>query len=339
MSGQSSKASIRSSVVVMSLVASFFIALFRTMDNVTMHSFILADDPVVAVLAYLVVGGWTGVLVGISLASTVGRLVDPNFRGISFSNNVMHWRAGLAGLAGAASTMFVLWGNQFGDPSGIIALANTTLVYTLAFELLTKKLSFGRIATPTILVFLGSSLAAFTGSVIVTLWGFLLVAVFSNGFGAVGELIEQKGVQVSDGVNMYLWRFLWLAASGTVLAFVITSLTGQVPHLLTTMSLALRYVWWIVLLMICVFFGMGLKLTLKKDNSVSVILLATTAQVVLGFPLTWFGDLVSPGIFGPIPTDLTTWLVKIGGAALLLVGLMKLRKLESSLKLSQGGNK
>jgi hypothetical protein len=318
---------------VVSLVASLFVALYKAMDNITVHVFIVNENKFITALSFLVVGAWTGVIVGFVLALVAGRLVDPEFRGLTVSNSVMHWRAAVAGLLGAVSTMFILWGNQYGDPSAMIALANSTLIYTAIWEVATKQLSFRRIVWPLLLVFLGSSLAAYTGSVSVTLAGVVLVAILSNGFGAVGELVEQKGVQHSDGVSMYLWRFLWLAVGGTLLAFAGAYATGELPLLWSMLAMALGAVWWIVLLMIAVFFGLGLKLTLKRDNPVSVVLLATTFQVLIGYPITFIGDILWPGAFGELPSDPQIWLVRSVGAAFLLIGLGKLRKLEFQLKL------
>lgn len=303
------------------------------MDNITVHIFIINENKFITALSFLVIGAWTGVIVGFGLTHVAGRLVDPEFRGITVSNSVMHWRAAIAGLLGAVSTMFFLWGNQYGDPSAMIALANSTLIYTAIWEVATKQLSLRRIVWPLLLVFLGSSLAAYTGSVSVTLAGVVLVAILSNGFGAAGELVEQKGVQHSDGVNMYLWRFLWLAVGGTLLALAGSFVVGELPLLVTMIDIALRAVWWISILMIFVFFGLGFKLTLKRDNSVSVVLLATTFQVLISYPITFIGDILWPGAFGALPSDPQIWLIRCIGAAFLLIGLGQLRKLEFQLKL------
>lgn len=332
-----SKPRLRDSVVVVSIIASLFSAIYKAMDNITVHNFIVHENKLMVALAYLVVGAWTGVFMAFVLAQMIGQYVDPSFRGIVLSNSVMHWRAAIAGFFGAVGTMFVLWGNQYGDPSAMIALTNSTIVFTVCFELATKRLSFERIAVPNALIFVGASLSAFTGSVAITLAGVVLVAILSNGFGAVGEIVEQRGVQRSDGVSMYFWRFLWLATTGTLMAFAIAVTTGQLVLLVDLVSGALIYLWWIALLMIFVFFGLGLKLTLKKDYPVSVVLLATTVQVLLGYPLTILGDQVWPGVFGHLPTDTWVWVVRVVGASLLLVGLTKLRKLEFQLKFTKGG--
>jgi len=317
----------RSSLVFLGLLTALFTAVYKSLDNLIVHNFITAPDGLTAAFSYLVVGGWTGVLAGIVFSLFLGRrLIDPAFGGVVFRNRKMHTRAFIAGGISAGSTLFLLWGNQFGDPSVLVALSTAAIAYTVFYDVLARMAKLGKIIVPASLVVLGSMLAAFSGSLEVTLTGIFFVLVVSNGLTAISEIAEQGGTQASDGVNFFIWRFVWLATAGTILALAVSAVRGYLPMLFETITVAISHLPWIILTMFFVFLGIGMKLTLKKANAVSVILLLLSAQVIIAYPITLIGEVLAPGIFGGLPHDPAIWVVRAVGAALLILGIFRLRK-------------
>jgi len=150
--------------------------------------------------------------------------------------------------------------------------------------------------------------------------------VISNGLAALSEVVEQKGTRQSDGVNFYVWRFLWLAITGTLLAIVVSVIRGQFNLLLSTINSGLHYLPWIALTMLFVFLGIGMKLVAKKHDAVSVVLIVYSIQMVLAYPITLVGNAILPGVFGQIPMGVWIWVIRSAGAALMIWGVIRLRK-------------
>ena len=314
----------------LALLAAVFTAIYKTMDNITVHNFIVADDGLTQAFSYLIVGGWTGVIFGLGFSLLLGRkIIDEDFNGLVFRNSTMHWQAINAGAISAGRTLFLLRGNQLGDPSMLIALGSGTIVFTSLYDVATKQAKFKDLAYPALLVLVGSALAAFGGSLVVTLTGILFVVFLSNGLSALSEIVEQKGVRASDGVNFFLWRFFWLATTGTILAIVVSGIRGYSGILLETVTSALKYIPFIALTMFFVFLGIGLKLVAKKFSAVSMVLIVLSAQIILGYPITLLGNWFFPGLFGEIPTEPWIWLIRLAGATLIIWAIQLLRKQDS----------
>lgn len=313
-------------VFALSLLAALFSAVYKSMDNITVHHIAVAEDGLTAAFAYLVIGGWTGFISSLAFSAVLGKgLLDPDFNGIIWRNRRMHRQALISGVISAGSTLFLLWGNQLGDPSMLIALGSTGIVYNVLHDSWTGQVSFGRILSPLFLVLVGSILAAFGGSLFVTLTGFLFVVVISNGLNAFSEVVEQDGARASDGVNFFIWRFFWLAFTGTGIALVTTMIRGYMEMFVDTMQNLIVYLPWVIATMFFVFLGIGLKLVIKKTNTVSVVLLIMSVQIVLGYPITLIGDAFVPGLFGTIPTEISVWTIRALGALLMIGGIFILR--------------
>lgn len=319
------------SVFVVGILAAVFTAIYKFMDNVTVHNFIVADqDQFTAAATYLFIGGWTGCIIGLLFSLLFGRkLIDPSFTKVVFANRSMHVQAFIAGFLSAGSTLFLLWGNQKGDPSMLIALGNAVIIYTMIYDLWVGQLTLKRVVAPILLVVFGAAMTAFNGweNMELTFFGLVYVLVISNGLTTISEIVEQKGVRASDSVNLFIWRFLWLAVTGTVIAFGVSAIRGKSELLLETIINSLAYMPWIALTMFFVFLGIGLKLFAKKDNAVSIVLMIVSVQMVVSFPITILGDAINPAFFGKEqPTEFAVWLVRFFGAGLMIWGIAKLHK-------------
>lgn len=311
----------------LALLAAVFTAVYKTMDNVTVHNFITSTDGLTAAFAYLIIGSWTGLIASLVFALLFGKkVVDPDFSKLEINRRIVNKEAILSGTISAGSTLFLLWGNQLGDPSVLIALGNGVILYTAFYDVITKQVKFDRIVMPVLFVLFGGMMAAFCGSLQITLLGILFVLVISNGLAALSEVVEQAGTRKSDGVNFFVWRFFWLATTGTVLAITVSFLRGYQGLLLKTLSTGVMSVPWITLTMLFVFLGIGMKLVAKKRDAVTVVLIVFSAQIVLSYPITIAGNWLFPGVFGKLPQDLWVWIIRLVGSGLMIIGINHLRK-------------
>lgn len=317
----------RNDAIAVGSIAAFCTAIYRSLDNYTVHNLITSSDKLTAAFAYLIVGGWTGVITGTIFSLAVGRkLIDPDFAGIVIRNSEMHRQAFISGSISAGSTLFIMLGNQIGDPSVVIALVNLTVVYTILYDTFTKQVQFQQLFIPSALIVIGGMMAAFNGSFAVTFLGFFYVVIVSNGLDAYSGIVEVKGVRASDSVNLYIWRFFWLAFTGTILAIFVSLIRGYLGLLSQTVQGALVHLPWVIVTMFFVFLGMGLKFYLKKTQAVSVVLLILSTQLFLAYPITIFGSWIQPGMFGNVPTPPIIWLTRIIGSILIISGIVHLRR-------------
>ncbi|MCL4353258.1 hypothetical protein M1615_02170 [Patescibacteria group bacterium] len=299
------------------------------MDNITVHNFIVSSDKITAAYAYLVLGSWIGVISSLFFALFFGKkVIDHDFHRIIFKNRKMHLLAFISGAISAGSTLFLLLGNQLGDPTMLIALGNTVVIYTMLYDLKKKEVNFKQIFLPAILVISGGFLAASGSSLPTSLWSFLFVVVISNGLAAISEIIEQSGSRASDSVDLFIWRFFWLAVCGTILALSLTFFQHTTLSLVILIRSSLKYIPWILFTMLFVFLGVGLKLTAKKQGSVSIVLLALSAQMILGYPITIIGNIIHPNLFGELPMNTFIWLLRISGMVILTLGIFSLKRSE-----------
>ncbi len=330
------------SFLFLGLVAALFTAIYKTLDNLIIHTVITTKDNLTAASAYLVVGGWTGALLGFMFAELFGRqLTKGTFRRIVFNNRKLHLFAFVAGSFAAISTFFLLWGNRFGDPGALAALAAPTLVYVATYEIFTKQVGWRETFLPVTLGMIGGSLAAFNGSLGMTATGIFLVLVVSNGFGAISEIADQKGAKAGDSMNLFVWRFLWLAITGTVLAFALSEVRGTTEQLLEAIMVIIRNLDLIALVMFFVFFGISLKIILKNNYPVSKVLILLSIHILLAFPMGYFGELYYPGIFGINSISPEVWMIRISGAFFLgwSIWLIARRKKEEEQKKEEEGKK
>jgi hypothetical protein len=316
---------LRNNLLVLGILCALFSALFSALDNFTVHHLIVAEDKLTAAFAYLIVGGWTGTIAGLFFALKLGnKLIDEDFNGFVIDNLPMHYQAFLEGSLSSISTLFIMLGHQIGDPSVIAALSNLTIIYTLLYDVWKGQAKFKILLLPVIITIIGGMMSAFSGSLEITVLGFFFVVIVSNGFGAFSEIIQQKGVKISDSVNFFIWRFFWLAFTGTILAFIVSNQRGYLSLLLETIKMGLLNLHWVILTMFFVFLAVGLKLYLKKSQAVSVVLVILALKLIFSYPITFIGNWFQQGVFGELPSNPTIWVVRIIGSFLIIWGVIKL---------------
>lgn len=311
---------------LLGLFSALFIALYRSADNYTVHNLITAEDSLTAAFSYLIIGGWTGVFFTFIFSTLLGkRLIDDNFNGFVVRNKKLHINAFVSGGLASGATLFMLLGHQYGDPSTLVALASVVILYTAIYEAKTKMISFRTIAFPVLIAVCGGVLASFSGSLQLSVPAVLFVLILSNLLTAGSEIAGKKGSIACDSVNLFWWRFFWLAMIGTVTAVFVSYARGYESLLFNTVYASLQYEYVIVMTMFFVFIGDGLKEFLKKSNPITVILMIASAEVVVAFPLTIIGEMVHSGMFGVVPTNPLVWVVRILGAGLLIWSIFSIQ--------------
>jgi hypothetical protein len=318
----------RHHVVFVSLLAAVFTAAYRMMDVIILHNYIVTDDDLTSVFAYLIVGSWIGTICGVVFSYAMGkRLIDPDFNGVIWRNGRMHRCAAISGTLTSASTLFLLLGSQLGDPGVVLALGTLIIVNTAVWDWSRGQVTFKAIAIPSLLAVFGGMFAVYGGSWQTSLFAVLFIVVISNGLGTVSEIVEQQGARASDGVSFFIWRFVWMAITGTALAIAVCILRGKLPLLIQTIESTIGYAPIIVLTMLFVFFGISLKLTAKKNGAISVVLIVMSAQIVLGYVITFIGNSAQPGLFGQLPSDPVVWIVRIAGGLLITGAIFWTKKI------------
>lgn len=319
------------------LVAAFLTALFKSMDNVTVRHLITSDDRVTGAFAYLIIGSLAVTVSGFALAPFFARTLDAKFRGLVVRNARIHAHAATAASLAACSTFFGLLAYQTGDPSALVALSGAVLIYIALYDSLKYPGLFSRIRLPVAIAVMGSGMAAFTGSVNTTLASVALMLVFSNGFSAASEIVEQRGMENRDGskncaISLMLWRFLYMAAASIVLAFAVSAFRGRESELLATIGRSVSALPFVVATMMVVFFAIGIKMVIKSAELLTATLLTISLQVVFAYPITIVGELVSPGLFGGLPNSWVVWIVRISGASLLIWGFLVVKKYDTEFR-------
>jgi hypothetical protein len=313
-------------LIIIGVVGSLSTAIYKALDNYTIHNLILASDGLTATLAYLVIGSWTGLITSIFYSMFLGKkLIDPAFERIVFNNVEMHRKAFIVGSISSGSTLFFLLGNQLGDPSVMIALTNLIVVYTIFYDIRKKEIHLSKALLLAIaLMTIGGIASAFNGSIAITGLGLFYVVIVSNGLDAYSEVMEKEGVKVegSDSVNFFILRFFWLATTGTAIAIVTSLMRGYSDLLVQTIYKSLVYLPWVIITMFFVFIGIGLRQYLKKAEAVSIVLLLFSPQIIFGYPITLIANLVQPGVFGAIPNDANIWSIRLIGSIFIISGII-----------------
>jgi len=326
------------SVFALCVLSGAFTAGYKALDNIVVHNYILSEDKATAASAYLIVGGWVGVLCGVVFSFFLGRrLIDPDFSGFIFRNKRMHIFAALTGGISALSTLANLRGNQEADPSVLVVFGGMVFVLTAIYDVVQKQLKFREFLIPAVISVIGCGLVAFGGSFSGIMVVVVSMILISNPLNAFNEVLEQRGARTSDGANFFIWRFVWLASVGTVTVILIavvrgqTGLLGEVTHKAVTTVETMAFV---VATMLFVYLAISLRMVAKKTLGVAVsyvFLLGFSVQAILAVPITLAGEVVWPGLFGSVPTDTLVWLVRVAGVLMVCWGIYRLQKMHTRL--------
>jgi len=322
------------SVFVIALGSAFFLTIEKIVDSVISNNYAIASNPITAASAYLLVGGWFGVLVSLFLGKVLGKHIPGHTR-IELPKMRPTILAILAGIAAALATLIILWGNQLFDLSIIVAISNVFVLFVVIYEWLRGKVSAKTFLLPGVIVTISTVLVAYTpawqeSTVLQEQAGKLLVVLLGyNILVAFGSLITKPAVDQSDPVNVQIVRFIALAITGTIISIGLAIANGQWQEFVNACSNILSspgaYLF-LFLLFAAVFLGQVLELWAKRQNvDVSSVVIVIGMSVGLGFIAALVIDALAPGSVGEVPTDLATRIIRLLGVAGLIFATVLLQ--------------
>ncbi len=328
------------SILALCVLSGVLTAFYGVNDNYLSHTHFKSVDNVVIDIttasAYLIVGGWVGVLGNFVYALLLGkRFIDPKFEQLTWRKPRMQALALLGGGVSAVATWLQLFTAQKQDPSVIAALGSLTLVFMLVYDVLKKQVDFRKFAPWGVAAVLGSAAVSYVGKLTAeTLQAFVLVGVLACILSAINRVAKQEGTRSSDSVNFHVWRFLWLALLGTVFAVAVAMFNQTTGLLLEMVVQAIKTGWvmgLVVLTMLFVFFASSLEnvaMGPKKVGGSYVFVTTTATQLIITMVLTYLVDLAAKGVVGEVPTDPAVWGVRVVGIFVVIWSLFQLKKME-----------
>ena len=307
---------------LLAIISAVCAAIFQSMDNITMHNYVKIESDSLATLCFLAYGAWNSFFVGLLLTPFFGRrLIDPDYRGLSLGTKTMRREARYAGVLISISALGYIGASRIADPSIVCALSTLVLINTALIDTFRRYIDWRKMMIPILLAMFGGMLAAYTGHWQVTLWSFILIVIVSNVPWAFVEFAEQRGAKEMDSANFFLWRGFFLAQSCTVIAVILALSMGELKTLVRGWQGLLRYELWIALTMVFVWLSIGLKMTAKKIESVSAVMIVRSIEIVFTYPIIWIGTIIDPNAFGEPPKDVWTWVIRLIGAFCIIIAI------------------
>jgi len=318
----------RQSGVFLALLAALFTAFIFTIDTQVMTNVIKHDQRLIAVLVYLTLGSWIGVVFNYIYNHLFARHLDPTFtreRVFSGKSGLYVMAAGVSAGLGTFSYLFVA---GKGDPSVLIALSTLSVVYLALYDgVKTRgtKLLKGTLAA--LMCVTGVALVSYTGTLngtaqTIPLTDILLVAVAFSGFDTVamicmGKLAEAK----EDMVSAAFWRFFWLSVTATVLSPIVASSYGYFSEYARLMGLVFWKAFpWVLLLMFFAYGGNVLTALAQKFEKASTVKVVKNTQSLLAVPLTLLFAWLLPDMFD-VPAWGPVWVWRMLGGTLIMLAI------------------
>lgn len=323
-----------SNLIRVGTVAAILTGIFKVLDNLNVrHVFGVPEDPIVSSLTYLIAGSWTISAMTLVLAVTRGRRTDPEFKTLLQGGWDFHGRTAASGLLAATGTFCYFIGYQLGDPAALVPLTMAPMLFTAMYE---HKLLKTKGVLWTLIGFFGAMLAGYTGVVQTTIESILLVLIAAGSLYAVSEIIEKSVVSkrdsrgqevapLSNAITFNFWRITYFALLGTGASLLYTALVGKTGILVRSI-LAVRWGWLLLILGLgCATLSNILGGILKKQEFVTPVLVTRSTQVVVAYALTFFAELVRPGVFGGLP-NISVWSVRMLGTVFLITAIYYIKK-------------
>jgi hypothetical protein len=201
----------------------------------------------------------------------------------------------------------------------------------IGIDVFQKKLHASKVIFPVVLSFVGTLLAVWEGSfsafIELSVAAFVVVGLGKNLFSLSSEYEERAGGLVADAVNLYCWRFFYLAIASTIGSLSISAARGTLGELFSLMYTS----YWpavipITAVMIMLFLSRGWSTAAKKKGIVSIVLVVRSIQVFFAYVFIGIGNSIQPGYFQALPTDGYVWLIRVLGLLLLLLSIQLLQR-------------
>jgi len=260
----------------------------------------------------------------------LGYNLDPDFGRIRILPRTPMMFVILAGGFAGVSTYFyyVLIGS--GAAANVLPYGQLVIVYLLIGDLISEK------DTPTIIevqsifsILVGVLLVGLTpgGFDILTL---TIVLVPMNISSAVYTYFQRKtkrfelspGLRV-DSLNMRIWTLLFLNISFSALA--IPSFDSGSWNIIISSYTNITLVGIIAASSLTAFLSIVMYVRALGRGSMSIVNSLSSISVVLGIPLSFFGNFLLPGAFGTLPSEMYLIMLSIFGVILVMLGVITLQ--------------
>ncbi|PIP04273.1 hypothetical protein COX53_03395 [candidate division WWE3 bacterium CG23_combo_of_CG06-09_8_20_14_all_40_14] len=318
--------SLRTNATALALIAALFSALFLVNDTNILHNIIVSENKRVAILVYLTLGSWVGVLANLVYNKLFGRFIEPAFSRERWVSSRVQLYSFMAGSLAAVSTFVYLTVAGEGDPSILIALSCFSIMYLAVYDHLKAREKLRGVVSAGLLVLVGAALVAvqdMSAGIHVTLKALFLLLLVKSALDAVSRVFEKEIVKESGSVNLAFWRFLWLAVTATILAFAWASFAGiRNVYLELLGSLWLKALPWVALTMLLAYGGNTFRILAQRYGNVSTVAIVGMAQVAIAVPLTLVIAGVAPSGTFTLPTDPKVWAVRFVGTILITFGIL-----------------
>jgi len=306
--------------LILALVASVFFALYNMFDNIVLHG------PLDNLYSYSIIAGLIGIVITITCGTLLGRRIEPSFTGLKILPKKAMFFAFGGGVFGAFMTLFYLIGSSSFNPSIIIPLSQTSLIYLLLIDwLFIEKTSPSLIEIESVIVIIiGSFLVTFHAGQI-NLMAVLIFLILYNLCFIMYVIFKQKGMRVYgvDAINFRLWLFifltLFLGISSTVISLLNQTLDIVIYKIINNFN---SYLPWTILSMIFVFLYFVFDLRALKTGKASIVQSVESLSIILAILMTLVCSLFFPHIFGEIEWNFYSWFIKIGGSLLIVLGIL-----------------
>ena len=294
----------------------------------------------IAPLAYGFIAQWTSFIVTflavvvLSIKRTrngkkraLGYRLDPDFDRLRVLPKKPMIYMFLSGAFAGVSTLFYYILADSSDASTVLPYGQLVIIYLLIGDLLGEK------DLPTIIEI---------QSIVSILFGVLLVGATPGGFDIVTLLIVLVPMNMSsalftyyqrktkryelrpglrvDSLNMRVWSLL-------VLNLVMSLMSLPFMNDSAWQSMAIGFIPLLGFMIgsgLTTFFGIVMYVRALGRGKMAVVNSLSAISVVLGIPVTVFGNLLIPGAFGVLDADTFMWSLKIFGVILVMIGVAAL---------------
>ncbi|MCR8463493.1 MAG: Lrp/AsnC ligand binding domain-containing protein [Crenarchaeota archaeon] len=257
----------------------------------------------------------------------LGKYVDPNFTRIKFISGKAFKQIVLMAFGNAIASLgyfYVLY--AFSDPSAILPFMQAAIAYIILCEIFTEKDS------PTISelhaifsILFGALLASMSPSGSIDVPGLIIVLTLVNGGTTIVALSQRKirSVVVDarryDSINIRLWYLLL-----TTLMFLVVTYIMNPSYVLEMFKIGNEVIIIVVVSMAITFFAKVTYIRAVGMGKASIVQAVSSVSAILGIPITILSNLLSPGYFVEISTNVWILIIKVIGAVLVAMGIILL---------------
>jgi len=314
----------RYNAVALALLAAVFSALTLVNDTNVLRNVIAHKNGLTAVLAYLIIGSWVGVVANLLYNKLFGRFIEPDFKGEIWVNGKFQLLAAGAGILAAIYTFSYLLVAKDGDPSILIALSNFAIVYLGFYDRIQFKVPLKKTLFSAGLVLLGAGLAVVERidiTIQLTLSALLTMLLVSATSDAASRVCEKAASNSGGGVNLAFWRFLWLAIFATIFSTVVAMVTGSFGELASLLStVTFGALPWVTLTMFLAYGGNTLRIVAQRHGHLSTVAIVRSAQIAMAVPLTLLvAQIPNSGFI--LPSQPLVWAIRLVGTILIILGI------------------